>query len=463
MAEYPQVVLAIDLGGTSLRAALVTADGTIAALASRPHRTEAEADPRQWWQELQDCAAELPVQNVAGIGLSGFTRSQVLVDAAGTPVRPAQCFPDGRAEAEAQQLAGEAAGTWMDMTAFHPLARLRWVARNDPDAFAKARFVLQPKDWLGMRLTGRAASDRIANSRAIDRATGSPTTAPLQRAGLDPSLLPELLDPCELLGRVRNWPALECLPVFTGSMDTWVATIGAGVGKAGDAYLVSGTTDAGGVLTAIPQPSPGLVTLPWGPGLFHTGGPSGAGADCAAWAGEVLGLHDAVALANLAARANADEPPIFLPALSGTRAPHWQPGARGALLGLRRDHRPADIARAVLEGVAFADRELLGELPFSRLVISGGGARSDLWCQIRADVLERPILRAQGETGLIGAAAIAWTGLGRFPSLGAAQRAMCRHDRLFTPSDDRGPVERYALFKRAQLACMALAPMSEPS
>jgi xylulokinase len=431
------VVLAIDLGGTSLRAGLVTAEGDIVALAARSHRVGDEADAEDWWSELIEAVAELPAADAKGIVLTGLTRSQVLADAAGRPVRPAQGFTDGRAtaEAEALALARAADGTWVAMTPYHPLARLKWVERHDPEALARARHLLQPKDWLAFRLTGRAASDRVSNAWALERRGNVRALAPFRRARLDATLLPDLLDPWETLGPAVGLAGYEGVPVFVGAMDTWCASIGAGAGQVGDAYVISGTTDAGGVLAETPVEAEGLVTLPWGTGLFHTGGPSGAGGDCAQWLAGMFDLADGAAVVDLAATADpAARPLLFVPALTGERAPLWQPAARGAFIGLDRNHGRPELARAVLEGVAFAAADLFGDLPIARLVISGGGARADLWCQIRADVLGRPIARAATpEPGVLGAAAVAWAGLGRYPTLVAAQAVMCREDRTFTP------------------------------
>lgn len=447
------VVLAADLGGTSLRVAHVARSGKVVRLAWRAHDVGVEADANSWWAELAACIRELGTDGVRGIALGGFTRSQILVDAAGEPVRPAQCFPDGRAE----PVPGADAGTWMAMTPFHPVARLAWVARHDPAALARARHMLQPKDFLILRLTGRAIGDRVSNAWAIARDGLAVTGAPLRAAGLDPALLPDLLDPAERAGTARGL-GLDGIPVFAGAMDTWMATLGAGIFRPGDAYVVSGTTDAGGVLTDSPTPRPGLSCLPWSDGVFHTGGPSGAGADALGWAATLLGLSGPGAVPVLAAEARLDAPPLlFLPALSGTRAPTWNAGARAALLGLDRTHGPAEIARAVLEGVAFADRDLHGGLAHDRVVITGGGARSDLWCQIRADILGRPLLRAGEETGLIGAAALAWTGLGAYPDLSTAQATMCRHDRRFMPNATPRLERLYDAYLRAQAVADMLA------
>jgi xylulokinase len=469
----PGCVLAIDLGGTSLRTGLVDADGNILASAARVHRIGEEVAPEDWWRALAEMLPELKLaqHSVVAIGLTGFTRSQVLMDATGNPVRPAQCFPDGRATQEAAELRDAVAGTWTEMTAYHPLARLLWARRHDPNAFACARCVLQPKDWLGLRLTGRAASDTVANAWVLDRATGHAVPEVLARAGLDPALLPDIVPPETRLGRVCGgigpaFAALAGVPVFLGSMDAWCATLGAGAMRAGGAYIVSGTSDVAGVFSTAPLTAPGLVTLPWGDRLFHLGGPSQAGADCAAWAAELLGLPDAAALMACAADADpAAEPILFLPYLTGERAPLWQPDARGVFLGLSRAHGKAELARAVLDGVALANRDLLERASdagasFDTVRICGGGARSDLWCAIRADVLGRVVERAlAAEPGLVGAAALAFVGLGHHPTLAVAQAAMARVERRFLPDPARAQRNDALLaqFRRLQDAALPIA------
>lgn len=466
-----QTVLAIDLGGTSLRAALVLPDGRAVALAARAHRIGDEADPHDWWRALGEVLADLPDAEVAGIGLSGFTRSQVLTDAAGTPLRPALCFTDGRAAEQAALLAESVGDGWTAMNAYHPLARLAWVARHEPAVLAATRHVLQPKDWLAMRLTGRASCDRIGNAWAMEKcrpryAGKVRSLALFHQAGIDPSLLPDVLNPWDLVGYVRHPPDgapdwVTGLPVFAGSMDTWCGSIGAGALRPGDAYLISGTTDAGGVLTASPVQTPGLVSLPWGEEVFHIGGPSNAGAGCLSWLAGVLGMADAAAISALAEVADPQAPPLlFLPALSGERAPGWQPQARGGFIGLHHSHGPAELARAVLLGVAFADRDLLGGAGFSQLLIAGGGARSELWCQLRADVLGCLVRRAAAEEpGITGAALLAWIGLGQFADLAAAQAGLAGGTAAWQP-DEAAHAEAtrlYGLYQRFRSAGLELS------
>jgi len=455
-----ETVLAIDLGGSSLRAALVGREGRVVASARLGHRVGEEADADSWWAMLEQAVAELPAAEVRAIIVTGFTRSQVLVDAVGVPVRPAQCFADTRAAAAVGGLAGATRGTWVEMTAFHPAARLRWVQAHDPGAFARARHVLQPKDYLVLRLTGRMATDRISNAWALERRGNVRSLALFRRARLDAALLPDLLDPWEVVGRCTGLAALAGVPVMCGAMDTWCASLGAGAARPEDAYLIAGSTDAGGVLADAPTDTEGLVTLPWGSGLYHTGGPSGAGGDCLQWLAGILGQPDAAAVTALAAQAPVLMAPLlFLPALAGERAPSWAAATRGAFVGLDRGHGPAELARAVMEGVAFADRDLLGGLAFDRLFLAGGGAQSDLWCQIRANVLGCQVLRMRDEPGLVGAGLVAWAGLGAYQTLAAAQAAVVARADTFRPDPEMAARYQrlFEAFKQMQAAAGTLA------
>jgi len=455
-----ETVLAIDLGASSLRAALVGRDGQVVASAQREHRVGEEADATSWWDMLVQAVGELPAAEVQAIIPTGFTHSQVLVNEAGQPVRPAQCFSDTRATAEAARLAGITRGTWVEMNAFHPAARLRWAEAHDPAAFAHARHVLQPKDYLVLRLTGQRATDRISNAWALERRGNVRSLALFRRARLDAALLPELFDPWDVIGPCTGLAGYAGVPVMCGANGTWCASFGAGAARPGDAYLIAGSTDAGGVLADTPTEAEGLATLPWGIGLYHTGGPSGAGGECLQWLAEVVGQPDVASVVALAEQARvAMAPLLFLPALSGERAPSWAGTTRGGFVGLDRGHGAPELARAVMEGVAFADRDLLGGLPFDRLYLGGGGARSDLWCQIRADVLGCLVLRGSAQPGLVGAAMVAWAALGAYPSLLAAQEVLAERLDAFRP--DRTVIARYQrlfeAFKQLQSAAATLA------
>lgn len=467
------LVLAVDLGGSGLRAALVAADGSLrSAVASRPgDGSVGNADPDLWWWELGDAAAELAAQEpdgfaaLEGICICGMTRTQVFVGSDGEAVRPAIGFGDTRAAdvvERAEQtldLAGlpEAA----NLNPYHPAARLLWLKQAEPANYAATARVLEPKDWLAFRLTGVARSDAVSCARL--RAAAEPVAGRslLDALGLDAGLLPEIVAPTATVGRVRaGLPApfdrLAGVPVFCGSHDTWAGVVGLGALMPGRAYNVAGTSEVLGLITGRAVAAPGLVTINWGEG-WQVGGPSQSGGATVRHALRLLGRggeDPAAAVASLETADLADEPPLFLPFLEGERVPYWDAELRGAFIGLSAEHGPADLLWAVLEGIALLNREVLRRAeaaagrPAEVVRLGGGGSRSDLWARIKADALGRPVeLTAQPEAGLVGAAAVAWTGLGRYPDLASAQAATVRVARRIDPD----PARAAAMDRRAEL------------
>lgn len=221
-------VLAVDLGGTRFRAALVDARGAIAhacfidspgaAPAQHPGWDEIDADA--WWRGLQSLADALSAQAgaafdaVEAIAICGVTRTQVFIDAQGAPIRPAITWRDTRAAADV--------GGWLasmpashpeqaQINAFHPWARVAWLLRAEPRHAARVRQVLEPKDYLNFRLTGRAASDTVSMARLAAAAAPAPGGADLlTAAGADPAWVPPLLDPLDVVAPTtpgRPWPA----------------------------------------------------------------------------------------------------------------------------------------------------------------------------------------------------------------------------------------------------------------
>jgi xylulokinase len=446
------VFLTADLGTGGLRVGAIAGDGRVLAhaflptLDAAPRPGWAEADPETWWRAFRAGAATVLAKvqvKPAAICLTGMTRGQVFLDEAGRVLRPAILWADTRASAldVAIDNPGVAVGP------FHALARIDWVARHEPAIFARTVRVLEPKDWLNLRLTGVAGADSVTAARFDPL----PATAP-HRALID---LPRAA-PWEQIGEVASIAELEGVPVFAGAMDTWACAIGAGAVQAGQAYDVAGTTEQAGVLTPGRERAHGLIDLPWTPGTFQLGGPTQAGGDALAWACGLAAPQDDLAAA-LARAASADiaSAPVFVPYLAGERAPVWRADARGLLAGLARGHGAAAILYAAIEGVAFALADLLaasGKRP-AGVRISGGGARADFWCQVKADALGVPVERpADVESGLIGAAAACAIGLGHVSGF-AATRDMNPVERVFEPDPAKAGLyaarrARYAQAKR---------------
>jgi xylulokinase len=459
-AMQDATVLAADLGGSSLRVALVGREGAIRALHAAPWTAGSEADPDTWWRGVQEGAAALAraepraFARIAAVAVTAFTRALVLLDAAGAAIRPAILFGDARAEAEAAALRDRLEPTHpetREINAFHPLARLAWLQRHEPAALARSVAAIEPKDEINRRLTGVVASDPISSARLLASAG---LLAPL---GLPP-LLPPMRRPGAVLGRVRPLPGplgpLAGLPVLTMSHDTWAAVTGLGAMRAGLGYCISGTTEVLGVLHDTPAAAPGLIGVDWD-GLWQLGGPSQHGADALAW---LRGL-------GIAAEPAPDLVPIlFLPSLSGERVPHWDPALRGAFLGLHRAHDAAAMAQAVMQGVALNNLSVLrrAEAATGRAVAEirlGGGGASPGWARLRADILGRPVVTtACPEPGLLGCAIAAFATLeGR--GLAELQDAMARPAARFLPDPARQDRARrlHALFLDAEAA---VAPLS---
>lgn len=468
-------ILAIDVGGGSLRAALVRVDGTIVAssavvlAADEPHPGWAELDPEAWWQAFRRASARV-LRNApppSAICVCALTRTQVLLDADGRTLGRAMLFRDRRAAAVARELDGA--------TAFDARARLTWIERHQPARFAKIATVVEPKDYLNFRLTGVVAADSVTRSR--DAQTSPSTLFPSGRAQMQqrpddepvaerpsardsrksaspplgtggviappPFATANVITPWQQVGVVqaRTIPRLAGVPVFAGALDTWASAVGAGAVAPGQAYDVAGTSEAVGLVTTEPVTAPGLLRLAWTETAHQIGGPTQAGADCARWCHESFRVHGTLAVAiervGPKLRNNA---PLFLPYLAGERAPVWSSAVRGAFHGIDRAHGPDDFLWSTLEGVAHAVGDILRRAQASagvtahELRVCGGGARSDAWCALKADVLGLPVLRSRAaETGVVGAAMAAAVGIGAYPDLVHAARRMAGVGRRFVP------------------------------
>lgn len=471
------LVLAFDLGGGGLRGGLVDAEGGLRAYAPpRPVSTGApggEYDPSRWRAALVEVAQALAAADPAGfaeaaaVAICGFTRTQVFLDADGAPVHPALGWADARAGAVALRLAARAgaAPEAAQINAFHPLARIVWLKENAPAAYARLAAVLEPKDDLIGLLTGAAASDVVSQARlGAARAQGL-----FEIAEVDPALAPRALAPTQIVGVVRGdapgvFAPLAGRPVVAGSHDSWAACVGLGALGAGRAYNISGTTEVFGLFSPRPVAVEGLLCVDWG-GVSHIGGPAQSGAQALDWAMGVLGRGRDEAAALLAAP-RAAQPLLFLPSLAGERAPFWDADLRGACLGLSQSHGPADVALAVVEGVALHLRLLLERaeagagLRAGDIRFGGGAARGGVWRRVKADVCGRPILVCEApEPGLVGVAAAAFVALGRHADLDAAQAAMTRIVETVAP-DPRQAAFYAALYAQFLRAHEAVAPLS---
>lgn len=421
-------ILAVDLGGSALKACLFNDDGQAIAHArvdlsfdeARPGWSE--ANPMRWWEALKDAVAAIAsstgnTSKIRAVSICGFTRTQVFLDANLDSVRSAIGFRDRRAAEVGEAMRAKVAADDPDVeqfNGFHPIARLLWLREHEPDNWRSTLCVVEPKDFLNLKLTGTAMSDEVSHywlAKAFKG--GAKSLASL--CGIDREVLPRLDLPHAFVGRVsaevaRELPTLSDASVVLGSNDTWSAVAGMEGLAPGRAYCVSGSSEVTGIVSSREAHTAGLAAVRWGADLWQIGGPGQNGSNTVDWANAVLSRDDAQELCS----EHPPRPLIFLPYLLGERTPYWDGDLRGALLGLDADTDSSEIRRAVMEGVAYVNRVILERAEaaagqrFTELRIGGGGARSAVWNQIRADVLGRTVLAAtEPETGLVGCLATA--------------------------------------------------------
>lgn len=465
-----RLILGIDVGTTSVKAGLLDADGAVVASFSeryptaRPGAGVVEQDPRDWTRLIDAAIAKFAGEgfgpDIAAIGLTSQVNTHVFVGADGAPLMPAVVWQDTRAVTEAAALdaritSAQKIAWWgapMPIDASHALSRMAWVARHRPDVWDATAHVLLPKDYCIAHLTGEISTDPLS---AIGLVDGDLHYVPEVLAlvpGAAEKMAP-LVSVTDTAGTARG--LLPRRPVASGTMDAWAGLVGAGGAREGSIVYLSGTSEILGVSSRNVVPTPGVIVFPESAGIRLHAAPTQSGGDAAAWFAGVAGIS----LDQMSARAaEATTAPLFLPQLEGERAPLWDGDLRAAFLGVSRQSSQADLARAVFEGVAFSACHGLEVLQASAdtysdtITCGGGGFRSELWAQIRADVLgvELRVLDT-AEPGVLGAATIAAISAGDYANAAEAQSALARFGRRFVP-DARAHAtynERFAIYKDA--------------
>jgi xylulokinase len=430
-------IIGVDLGTTTLKAGVFELDGTLLATAEvaypieRPHPDWAEQDPDAWLGALDSALGSLDADGVAAIGICSQVNTHVFVDADGRALRPAILWQD-------QRTGGSSL-----------VGRAEWVKREEPEVWEATRWILSPKDFATMRLCALAepVTDEFTSFDLVDQSGAYDETQVALVDGLA-ERLPRIVDPPTPIGERGD------RVIVAATMDAWGNVYGSGVVDHGDAMEVAGTSEILAVLSRERHPAQGVVTFVPVDGLSLHAGPTQAGGAALAWFAEISGRTIGETLAAAESSPAGAGGLLFLPHLLGERAPLWDSDARGAFIGLSSDHGFGDLARAVLEGVAYSARHLLEELETaagveaSALRASGGGAQSDLWCQVKADVLQRPIERvAVRHSGCLGAALLAATGAGLAPSVRDAARAAVRVERTFEPRSTAPYDELYGAYR----------------
>lgn len=377
---------------------------------------------------------------IAVVSACGQMHGTVLIDANGKLVREtAPLWNDKRTVAHVEAFEkthrpeSYLANSANPATPAWPGFKLQWLRDHDPDAWRHTAAVLMPKDYVNFRLTGEIAMDRGDGGASflMDPRSREWSQRMIDRLDLDSSKLAPLLDPVEILGGVTEEAARETglragTPVIVGGADYPVALFGSGVCRPGIGSEVMGTS---AIVTAISDKplldasvcNVGTVEGNWGAFMLLE-----SGGDAMRWARRAFHERQA-SYAEIVARAAearaGSERLFFMPYLTGERLGDHR-NARAQYFGIGAAHGLAHMHRAVPEGVAFAVKRRIDVLdrisgsPITRVIASGGGAKTELWLKIRASVYGIPILvPEQAECGIVGCAAMAATAAGHFSTV----------------------------------------------
>jgi xylulokinase len=433
--------IGIDLGTSSIKALLVddaqriVAEASVPLTVQRPQPLWSEQAPAEWKKACHDAMGKLREQAPAdfaaarAIGLSGQMHGATLLDAEKRVLRPAILWNDGRSGAECAELeAREPRSREITGNAAMPgftAPKLLWVAKHEPETFARVAHVLLPKDWLRLELTGELATDPsdAAGTLWLDVARRRWSDAMLAACGLSEAAMPRVVEGTQSTGTLRKdlataWGLSTSIQVAAGGGDNAAGAAGVGVVRPGDALLSIGTSGVIFLVTErfAPRPEGGVHAFcHCVPERWHQMSVMLSAASCLSWLTPLVGARDEGALvAETEAASKGPSPVLFLPYLSGERTPHNDPNARGVFFGLTHDTDRVALARAVMEGVAFAFADGLASLREAggaprEITVIGGGSRSALWTRILASALgETLLVRERAELGpAFGAARLA--------------------------------------------------------
>jgi xylulokinase len=475
-------LMGLDISTTGAKALLIDAtNGQVIDSHSTPQPISqpkplwSEQNPADWWQgmaaSIRAVTQAHPDKPIQAVGLSGQMHGLVLLDAAGQVLRPAILWNDGRTQAQCDamtdkigferliQLTGNRA-----LTGF-TAPKILWVREHEPEVYARVAHILLPKDYIRFMLSGDYAAEMsdAAGMSLLDVAQRRWSGEVLAALDIPEAWLPSLYEGTQVTGTVSQAAAEATgltvgTPIVGGGGDQAAGAVGVGAVEEGILSLAVGTS---GVVFA---PLDRYAYEPQGrlhafchaaPHLWHFMGVMLSAAGSLQWYRDTLAAETPFdALVEEAAQAPiGSEGLYFLPYLTGERTPHPDPLARGGFIGLTSRHTRAHLTRAVLEGVAFGLRDgfelIRASAPNIREVrVSGGGAKSPLWRQILADVLDATLVSVNTTEGAAyGAALLAGVGAGLYADVQSACRATISTSDATQPQHSADYAPYYATYR----------------
>jgi xylulokinase len=456
------MLLGIDLGTGSVKALLLDTDGTTIGEASSsypvnaPHPGWAQSDPGDWWLAVGEAVRKAVgnhADQVEAIALSGQMHGVVLTSESGQPLRPAILWADTRSSTTLS--AYHALDTAILQRLGNPITvgmagpTLLWLQKHEPTIYTQARWALQPKDWLRLRLTGEVATEPSDASGTLlyDVVSDNWATDAISALNLRYDWLPKIIPSRAIAGYLTTEASEHLgipvgLPIIAGAADTAAAALGNALLEPGLVQLTIGT----GAQIITPRSQP--IIDPHGrTHLYRSAIPNGwytlaamqnAGL-ALEWVRGILGLSWEQVYNKAFSVSPGCEGLTFLPYLSGERTPHLDPHIRGAWVGLGLHHTQAHLMRAALEGVAFSLRQGLEALEATnftatQLRLAGGGTLEKPWQQLLTDVLKIPLYTTTiTAASARGAALLAGIGIGVYTDANDTKKLAAKPTLAATP------------------------------
>lgn len=457
------LILSHDLGTSGNKASIFSVEGELVASEVQPYGTSygrdnwAEQNPSDWWNAICITSRKLLKRvggsEVAVVCLSGQMMGCLCVDRLGRPLRNSLIYSDQRATDEADQLVRQVGAEEFYRIAGHrasasySVEKLMWLKRIMPEIYASTYKMVNAKDFINQKLTGRFCTDfnDASGTNCFDIGSMEWSQTILKAAGIEPDKLPEAVESTTVIGEITRSAEEETglprgTPVVVGAGDGGCATVGAGCVSEGVTYNYLGSSSWISTASTAPINDGQMRTFTWVhpvPGLYQPCGTMQTAGSSMSWlAGEIMSGGDGSPGKEVYERISLEaesSPPgangvIYLPYLLGERSPRWNPDAKGAWVGLKLSNRRADLVRAVLEGVAFNLEIILAilreHLDITELSLIGGGALSPVWRQILADVFGIRVVVPMHveEATSMGAAIIGGVGCGLFSFADGAAR-----------------------------------------
>jgi xylulokinase len=467
------LILSLDIGTSACKGALIDAQGQAVLLRRQTYPVirlsdglRVEQDPAVLWAAVGDVIRGLVTgrngRGIAALSLSAQMSSHLLVDEKGQPLTRFITWMDRRAERQSVELAAvfscdELCAEWGARLPVGPswaLPKLKWWKTYEPEILARARWLVQPKDWIVWKLSGVWLSDLSSLRGVRHQKTGQVSHRLMAWTGCNEDLTLPFAAPDAIAGTVqpsvaRDLGLAEDTPVIVGWNDLAAGVAGAtGLPRGPVGVDITGTSEHLGVLTpseSAPRIAGSLNEIPIGQDHELSYGVTNSSGSVMQWHWEMLrgNVGDAEGWEQLEQEITSVAPGaeglLFLPTLDGERAPWHNPHASGAFFGIHPSHGSAHISCAVIEGITFILRSILqrlgpGATPGEFRVIGGASAMA-AWNQRKADILQVPFVTLEvAEAGCIGAAMLAAKAIGWHPSLEESGKAMVRTGRRFDPN-----------------------------